>query len=407
MFCRWAVQRLCGEFLFSAQKPSGGDAYDGHPSVTCCSCPEAGFSHDWVCRIRLDTSPAEILFPDLDESFTLRVDGDGVHIHASTTWGALHAVTTIKQLISIDKQNRVTIPFCIVKDKPRHPYRGVFVDTRGEHNRMHSSSQLRELLDLMAYVKMNALRISVDATTPHNPELVDRMRIYGMRRGVRLLVDFPTNMNKDYLHINKTDWMCINQHTQGGIPKLHIPPEADSILDDQTVTIQSKWKSYMHNLRERFATMRFLMDVPTLRYLMNENHAWVTAHLNRVVCVVDLGSDDHEEEYLTKCERCILVTRHADDSRKGKKVPTSLNEKSQLIGFEERSTRVHNVVYAAAIGWSDNENRVNGSVLLNQIRTMNLWTHTEHAMDKIDVNTEEFRAANKYRANIVNSLDSS
>lgn len=406
-FTRWAVQRLCGEILFDAATPNG-DAYVSRvDSVVCTPLAAAKFSHDWVCDVHLESSPADILAPDQDESYSLRVTSDGVHMRARTTWGALHAVTTLKQLIVVDDERRATVPFCDVRDAPAHAHRGVMVDARGGlDDTSLSPSQLRELVDLMGYVKLNALRFRLDAQS-YPPELVDRLRIYAMRRGVRVLLDFPSSMNGHFLHLNKTDLMCVNEQTEGGIPRLDLPAETEGILDDKGVDVKWRWHNYVSALRERFRTMRFLMDVPALRHHTGERSEWTTAHISRVVCVADPAADGNEVESAVACGECILVTRHAE--------PNTLSDVSSaaaiataravLVGFEERSARTHNVVAAGGTGWTGHASRECGIGLVQQIHTWNPWVHSEHAMDKIDPDADEFRIADEYRQQVVRTLD--
>lgn len=400
-FTRWAVQRLCGEVLFDAAPPES-DAYSAHAgSVICRPLDTAVFPHEWVCRVHLDTPPADILAPDQEESYSLWVGGDGVRIRARTTWGALHAVTTLKQLIAVDGEHRATAPFCEIRDAPACAHRGVVVDARGGLTDASARpSQLRELVDLMGYVKLNALRLRIDAQS-HPPELVDRLRIYAMRRGVRVLLDFPTSMNGHYLHLNKVEWMCVNEQTEGGIPRLDLPSETEGVLDGKGAEAEWRWRSYVAALRERFRTMLFLMDAQAIRHHTEQRPEWMTTHADRVVCIADPSADGDEVARAAACGRCVLVTHHSKPNTLPA-VSAAMGRVRRLVGFEEQSARTHNVVAAGRMSWAGHHTSRESDVrIIHQMQAWNPWVHSEHAMDKIDPSDEEFRIANEYRQHVL------
>ena len=67
----------------------------------------------------------------VDESYNMIVDHSGINIQSQTNWGALHALTTLQQLILYDFDQKV---FYIeapvqINDGPLYPHRGLMLDT--------------------------------------------------------------------------------------------------------------------------------------------------------------------------------------------------------------------------------------------------------------------------------------
>jgi hexosaminidase len=99
---------------------------------------------------------------EVDESYTLDLaPGSGtIEINANTTWGALHAFTTLQQLVISSGSNRNHANGLIIEqpvhieDAPLYPWRGIMVDTG---RNFISVPKLKEQIDGLALSKMNIL----------------------------------------------------------------------------------------------------------------------------------------------------------------------------------------------------------------------------------------------------------
>ncbi|KAF3482883.1 beta-hexosaminidase [Arthroderma uncinatum] len=94
----------------------------------------------------------------VDESYTLEIkDGSSsIDITAKTVWGALHAFTTLQQIVIADEQSgRLSVEHPVmIKDQPLYPIRGIMVDSA---RNFISVDKIKEQLDAMSLSKMNVL----------------------------------------------------------------------------------------------------------------------------------------------------------------------------------------------------------------------------------------------------------
>ena len=99
----------------------------------------------------------------VDESYTLTIPSDGsdVVISSPTTFGALHALTTLSQLIRFDFDalaywiDRSPIE---VQDSPKFAWRGLMVDPARQYL---PPDTLRAVVDSMALAKLNSLHVHI------------------------------------------------------------------------------------------------------------------------------------------------------------------------------------------------------------------------------------------------------
>jgi len=86
-----------------------------------------------------------------DESYSLEVDGKGIHLQANTSYGVLRGMETVFQLCK-KEGDQILIPRLVIEDKPRFPWRGVMLDV--SRHWMPKEVVLR-IIDGMALAKMN------------------------------------------------------------------------------------------------------------------------------------------------------------------------------------------------------------------------------------------------------------
>ncbi|KAI2962719.1 hypothetical protein CBS147323_7167 [Aspergillus niger] len=87
----------------------------------------------------------------VDESYTLEVteSATSVVIEAPTVWGALHAFTTLQQLVISDGQGGLLIEQPVkIQDAPLYPYRGIMLDSG---RNFISVNKIYEQLDGMSF----------------------------------------------------------------------------------------------------------------------------------------------------------------------------------------------------------------------------------------------------------------
>jgi hexosaminidase len=104
--------------------------------------------------ITVDDYQADLQY-GVDESYTLNVTASGISIEAPTVWGAIHAFTTLQQLVIADGNGGLIIeqPVTVV-DKPNYAHRGIMLDTG---RNFLSLKKIFEQLDGMALSKLNVL----------------------------------------------------------------------------------------------------------------------------------------------------------------------------------------------------------------------------------------------------------
>lgn len=86
-----------------------------------------------------------------DESYKLVITPEKISIDAPTDLGAMHALETLLQLLSADKDGYY-FPVISVNDKPRFPWRGIMIDAA---RHFQPIDVIKRNLDAMAAVKMN------------------------------------------------------------------------------------------------------------------------------------------------------------------------------------------------------------------------------------------------------------
>ncbi len=90
-----------------------------------------------------------------EESYILDISNEGVAVAAPSVVGAFYAVQTLRQIL----ENK-TVYACHIEDTPDFGFRGFYHDvTRG---RIPTMDTLKELVDYMAYMKLNSLQLYVE-----------------------------------------------------------------------------------------------------------------------------------------------------------------------------------------------------------------------------------------------------
>ncbi len=101
-------------------------------------------------------APLTITYDNTDgEGYSLVITTDSIAISAESEQGAFWAIQTLRQVFEAE-----TVPCLTIQDKPDFKYRGFYHDmTRGK---VATVETIKELIDTMAYYKMNALQLYVE-----------------------------------------------------------------------------------------------------------------------------------------------------------------------------------------------------------------------------------------------------
>lgn len=89
----------------------------------------------------------------VDESYELEVKQNRIEIRATTDIGAMHALSTLLQLLTVDEGIYV-FPEVFVRDAPRFVWRGLMIDVA---RHFMPVEVIKRNLDAMAFVKLNVL----------------------------------------------------------------------------------------------------------------------------------------------------------------------------------------------------------------------------------------------------------
>jgi hexosaminidase len=201
------------------------------------STPAASQSKRWNQQLRSIRLQIEDLGADLqagvDESYTLDITSSSstIEITAKTVWGALHAFTTLQQLVIADNSGNLIIEQPVsIQDAPLYPWRGIMIDTG---RNFISIPKIREQIDGMALSKMNVLHWHLDDSQSWPvemeayPEMIkdaysprstfsradlEGVIAYARARGVRVVpeVDMPGHSAAGWKEVDPSIVSCVD-----------------------------------------------------------------------------------------------------------------------------------------------------------------------------------------------------
>ncbi|MGX1924104.1 beta-N-acetylhexosaminidase [Vibrio sp. NH-7] len=91
--------------------------------------------------------------PTLDEGeYQLTVSGSGVRLEAGSSIGFVHASATLLQLIQVNQNQTLSIPYIKICDTPRFKYRGMMLDCA---RHFHPIERVKRLINHLAHYKFN------------------------------------------------------------------------------------------------------------------------------------------------------------------------------------------------------------------------------------------------------------
>lgn len=186
-------------------------------------------------------------------------------ITAETTWGALHALNTLRQIIFYDREScQFYLELDLfIRDWPLYTHRGVLIDSG---RNFLSISSILDQIDLLSISKMNVLHWHlVDtqswpiqlSTFPEMTEVASTQNqiyskldvsfivTYAKHRGVRVIpeLDMPGHSRAGYLALNESILACANTWWSNDVYSKHTavepPPGQLEILKNETYDVVS------------------------------------------------------------------------------------------------------------------------------------------------------------------------
>jgi len=203
----------------------------------------------------------------VDESYTISVPATGevITITAKTTWGALHAFTTLQQLVISDGNGGLMIEQPVsISDAPLYPYRGIMIDSG---RNFITLPKIYEQIDGMALSKLNVLHwhlddaqswpiqmasypsMTLDAYSANEIYSAQNLRdvlSYATARGVRVIpeVDMPGHASSGWKQIDPSIVACADSWWSNDNWPLHTAVEPNpgqlEILNPKTYTAVQK-----------------------------------------------------------------------------------------------------------------------------------------------------------------------
>jgi hexosaminidase len=203
----------------------------------------------------------------VDESYTLEItEGSSiVEITAKTVYGALHAFTTLQQIVINDGSGKMLVEQPVsIKDKPLYPVRGIMIDSG---RNFISKNKIFEQIDGMALSKLNVLhwhivdaqswplevkyypamtRDAYSANEIYTHECLADIIAYAAARGVRVLpeIDMPGHANSGWKQVNPDMMSCVDSWWSNDVWATHTAVEPNpgqlDILNNKTYEVTGK-----------------------------------------------------------------------------------------------------------------------------------------------------------------------
>ncbi|ORY04749.1 glycoside hydrolase superfamily [Clohesyomyces aquaticus] len=211
----------------------------------------------------------------VDESYTLDIasGSSSIDITAKTIYGALHAFTTLQQIVISDGKSGLIIEQPVsIDDKPLYPVRGIMIDSG---RNFISKKKIYEQIDGMALSKLNVLhwhivdaqswpleletypQMTDDAYSPreiYSKACLSDIIAYASARGVRILpeIDMPGHANSGWKQVDKSMMSCIDSWWSNDNWPTHTAVEPNpgqlDILNNKTYEVTGKVYKELANI---------------------------------------------------------------------------------------------------------------------------------------------------------------
>ncbi|MEM9623160.1 MAG: family 20 glycosylhydrolase [Pseudomonadota bacterium] len=177
-----------------------------------------------------------------DETYRLTLQSAQCHIEAASTWGALHGLTTLYQLL----QQPALPQHLLVDDAPRFAWRGVLIDVA---RHFLSISLLQRVVDGMAALKLNVLHLHLTDdqafrwrsrcfpeladTAAYNSDELRALVTYAAERGVRVVpeLDVPGHVHSWLVAHPELGFAQVSPTRRFGVHKACLDPTSEPVYE--------------------------------------------------------------------------------------------------------------------------------------------------------------------------------
>jgi hexosaminidase len=203
----------------------------------------------------------------VDESYSLEVasGSDCISISAQTVYGALHALTTLQQIVINDGTGSLIIEQPVsIQDQPLYPVRGIMIDTG---RNFITKKKILEQIDGMSLSKLNVLHwhlidsqswaveikaypeMTEDAYSDNEiftQDVLKEVISYAAARGIRIIpeIDMPGHASSGWKQIDPSILTCINTWWSNDNWATHTAVEPNpgqlDILNNKTYEVTGK-----------------------------------------------------------------------------------------------------------------------------------------------------------------------
>ena len=218
-----------------------------------------------VTTVKIDVADTHAqLQHGVDESYTLELvsASDSVDITAETVYGALHALTTLQQMVINDGSGNLIIEQPVsVQDAPLYPVRGIMIDTG---RNFITKANIFEQIDGMALSKLNVLHWHIidsqswpveinaypemtddaySANEIFTQDMLKEVIAYAAARGVRILpeIDMPGHASSGWAQVDESILTCQDSWWSNDDWALHTAVEPNpgqlDILNNKTYDV--------------------------------------------------------------------------------------------------------------------------------------------------------------------------
>ncbi|KAL1957425.1 hypothetical protein VTO42DRAFT_5993 [Malbranchea cinnamomea] len=223
------------------------DPFPTEPAIPVEKRHDHGHGHGtrrlrWV-NVKIEDTKAK-LDHNVDESYTLKISerSDSIDVTSKTVWGALHAFTTLQQIIIADDNGALMVEQPVtIEDFPLYPIRGLMIDTA---RNFISVKKILAQLDAMALSKLNYLHWHITDTQSwpieirRYPEMTkdaySRKKIYSHHdvrkiieyagaRGIRVVpeIDTPSHSSSGWKQVDPDIVSCANSWWSNDVWEFH------------------------------------------------------------------------------------------------------------------------------------------------------------------------------------------
>lgn len=232
------------------------------------NAPSGGNCTGTITKVKVDVADAHAqLQHGVDESYTLDLvaGSDTVDITAGTVYGALHALTTLQQIVINDGSGNMVIEEPVaIKDAPLYPVRGIMIDTG---RNFITKAKIFEQINGMSLSKLNVLhwhlvdsqswpveinafpQMTEDAYSANEVFTQDMLKevvAYAAARGVRIIpeIDMPGHASSGWAQVDESILTCQHSWWSNDNWALHTAVEPNpgqlDILNNKTYEVTAK-----------------------------------------------------------------------------------------------------------------------------------------------------------------------